>query len=68
MKTTDKIMIAAIVVSALLTGGVYWWIPDMHWGAYLGIWFVLAGLGYNQWVKDAAHEKQANADDSPHKT
>ena len=67
MKTTDKIMIFVLLVSAALTGGVYWWIPDMHWGVYLGIWFVLSAAGYSQCVKDAAHHKQANADDLPSK-
>lgn len=65
MKTTDKIMIQALVISAALTGGLYWWISDMHWGVYLGAWFVLSAAGYGEMVKRAAHEKQANAKDLP---
>jgi membrane protein implicated in regulation of membrane protease activity len=64
MKTTDKIMIQVLIISALLTGGLYWWIPDMHWGVYLGAWFVLSALGYQEWTKHAANEKQANQGDT----
>lgn len=64
MKTTDKIMIQVLIISAVLTGALYWWIPDMHWGVYLGAWFILSALGYNEWVKNAAHEKQANQGDT----
>jgi len=64
MKATDKIMIQVLIISAILTGGLYWWISDMHWGVYLGAWFVFSALGYSEWVKHAANEKQANQGDT----
>lgn len=63
MKTTDKVMIQAVAMSAALVGGLYWWNPDMHWGVYFGAWFLLSAGGYSELLKQTAHEKQANADD-----
>lgn len=68
MKATDKIMLTALLVSAVLTGAIYWWIPDMHWGAYLGVWFVLSAAGYSQFLKTAAQEAQVNANESTSKS
>ncbi|MAZ33379.1 MAG: hypothetical protein CMO06_09570 [Thalassospira sp.] len=63
MKTTDKLMLWALGTSAILTGLIYWWIPDMHWGVYLGIWFVISAGGYQALVKQKAEENQANQGD-----
>tara|TARA_R110002012_G_scaffold262685_5_gene444984 strand:- start:4406 stop:4612 length:207 start_codon:yes stop_codon:yes gene_type:complete len=67
MKTTEKLMLQAMIISAVITGALYWWISDMHWGVYLGAWFFLSAVGYGEFVKHTANEKQANADDATRK-
>lgn len=67
MKTTDKIMLGVVAVGIVAAGALYWWIPDMHWGVYVGAAFVVAALGYNEVTKQVANERLANRDHVPEK-
>lgn len=67
MKTTDKIMLYVIAITAVAIGALYWWIPDMHWGVYVVVGFLFAAGGYDQMTKQVANEKQANAGDAARK-
>lgn len=62
MKTTDKIALTAATISALMTGALYWWIPDMHWGVYLGAWVLLTGAGFSELTRQKANERLADRD------
>jgi uncharacterized BrkB/YihY/UPF0761 family membrane protein len=67
MKTTDKIMLYVIAITAVAIGALYWWRPDMHWGVYVVVGVVFAAVGLEKTTKDVANIKQANAGDAARK-
>lgn len=62
MKTTDKIVLGTSAVGVVATAALYWWIPDMHWGVYVGAWFLVSGAGYGVITQQIANERLANRD------
>ncbi|WP_325950176.1 hypothetical protein [Pseudomonas putida] len=57
MKPSDKVLLSVFVTAAIATGLLYWWIPDMHYGVYIGFWFVVAAAGYGPALREAADKK-----------
>lgn len=60
MKKSEKVSLLALTIACLVTGGLWWALPGMHWGVYLGFGVLVFAGGYAEGLKLAAHEKLAD--------
>ncbi|MBB4019585.1 fatty acid desaturase [Chelatococcus caeni] len=57
LKATERLALIAGGIAAVATGGVYWFLPDLPWWAYVGVWVVLLGSLHRTLVSMAADER-----------
>jgi hypothetical protein len=57
MKPSSAIAIRAFVIGAIVAGGVYWFFPGLHWGVYVGLFFLSSAAAYRPLLADAANKK-----------
>ncbi|MFV2949667.1 hypothetical protein [Pseudomonas japonica] len=57
MKPSDKVLIWVMLTSAAITGAIYFWKPDMHWGVYLAAWILMGAAGYKPAMENAIQKK-----------
>lgn len=62
MKTTEKIALTSGAIGAAVTGALYYFLPELHWGWYTGAFLFTFGSAYAEMTKQTARERIANRD------
>lgn len=62
MKPTDKILLISAAVGVVAAGVLYYFLPDLHWGWYLGVGLFVAAAVNQDSVKQVAAERLVNRD------
>lgn len=62
LKASDRESLSAIVWGTAAALLVFWWVPTLHWGVYIGIGVLVGTSVYTQGIKMAAHKRIADGE------
>lgn len=62
LNTSEKLSFVAAALGVAAGTGLWWLLPDIHWGWYVGAGAIVMGSAYGTLLETTAHEKIANGD------
>lgn len=57
MKPSSQVALQALIFGAVIAGGLWWFLPPLHWAVYAVVAAVVAGFAYSSGLQDEANRK-----------